>query len=328
MLDLCLSPNDIIYVLLLPTILIFIIYILYLKIRKLNQTIATFTDSIPDIVWKVDKNYKIIFVNSSDEKIRGFKSNEVIGSSIFKHITKDSQSVIGMLKEIRLDEEKRNKQAKTRTTELELLRKNKPPITMEIVVSYEYKNGKVVSFSGVARDITVRKLNEEELYFEANHDSLTKLYNRRRFMDIAKREFDLAKRYSKPLSVIMFDIDFFKKVNDTYGHHAGDVVLQKVAEIGIQNLRATDVFGRLGGEEFAILATETDIEGAVNLAEKIRKTYEKQIVNVDGNNIRFTVSMGIATLSSQDSSFDVILQRADNMLYKAKNSGRNNTKFY
>jgi diguanylate cyclase (GGDEF)-like protein len=227
-----------------------------------------------------------------------------------------------------LDEESRGILPKTKTTEAELICKGKPPINMEIIINYEYEKGKLKGFSGVARDITLRKQNEKELFFKANFDPLTKLNNRRSFMDIANREFDMAKRYSKPLSFIMFDIDFFKKVNDTYGHSVGDIVLKKVAEIGSKNLRATDVFGRLGGEEFAILATETDIEGAVLLAEKLRLAFERTVVTAENKKIRFTVSLGVTSINSRDKNIEELIDRADKYLYKAKELGRNKTIFY
>lgn len=323
-----LSTSDVAALIALPCLLVFIGIIAYLKIKKLNNIILFLTESIPDIVWRLDANYVVTFVSSADKRLRGFDSAEVVGTSILKYLTDNSKSLIGMLKEVREDEASRGIFVKDRIVEVELLRKNNSPITMEVVLNYEYNGKYLKGFSGVARDITIRKHTEDELYFMANNDALTKLSNRRSFMEMANREFESASRYGKPLSVLMLDIDKFKLVNDTYGHHAGDVVLQHMAEVGVKQLRNTDVLGRLGGEEFAVLATDTEIEGAVQTAEKLRRAYEKVVVKTDGHTITFTISIGVTTLVPSDKSFETMLKRADAFLYEAKETGRNKTVFF
>ncbi len=302
--------------------------VLIFKYNKTSKLFDLFINNSNEIMWKIDDKYIIKYVNNADKKLRGFEKKEVIGKSIKQHLSEDSIYMIDMLREIRLDEESRNIFPKSRTIEIDLICKNSKPVTVETIITYDYQNNSLKGFYGTARDITIRKQNEADLYFQANNDALTKLYNRRSFMDIAKREFELAKRHSKPLSVLMLDIDKFKKINDTYGHHAGDVVLQNVAEFGSKILRSTDVFGRLGGEEFCILATETDLEGAIKLAEKLKSFYENHTVTVDKSKIKFTVSIGVTSLEIGDKDFNDMLKRADKYLYIAKNTGRNRVVFY
>jgi diguanylate cyclase (GGDEF)-like protein len=141
---------------------------------------------------------------------------------------------------------------------------------------------------------------KDELLYErerefATKDELTGLNNRRFFLGRAEELLKMSKRYGKKFSVVMMDIDFFKDVNDSYGHEAGDRVLQALAEVFRGLIREVDVLGRYGGEEFILLLPETDMEGAVNIAERIRKTVERLVVPFEGHTIRFTISCGVAS---------------------------------
>lgn len=177
----------------------------------------------------------------------------------------------------------------------------------------------------LVRDITERKQLEEELKRQARVDFLTQVLNRRYFMEQAESELARALRYGKSLSILMLDIDFFKHVNDSYGHKAGDAVLQKLTYLCKQTLREIDIIGRLGGEEFAMLLPETTIDNAFNVAERLRMVIETSKVPLlmGGLPLQFTVSIGISTLSSEEDNIDVLLYRADQALYLAKNGGRN-----
>ncbi|WP_157443422.1 sensor domain-containing diguanylate cyclase [Curvibacter lanceolatus] len=165
----------------------------------------------------------------------------------------------------------------------------------------------------------------EEMRQLANTDTLTGISNRRHLVDIADREFDRARRYSHPLSVLMLDIDKFKTINDRWGHPTGDRVIQALAQLTTSVIRGQDLCGRLGGDEFALLLPETDSAGAQLIAERLRTRAEASgtVRAEDGTVVRFTVSIGIASLSPEDASFDALLQRADKELYQAKQGGRN-----
>lgn len=152
-------------------------------------------------------------------------------------------------------------------------------------------------------------------------DSLTGIKNRRSFFEASEKFFKLAKRKEYPLSIIMLDIDFFKKVNDTYGHIIGDEVLKFLVKVVTKELRDSDIFARYGGEEFIILLPDTDIEGAYKTANKLRKIIEDSPYEGDVK-VCITISLGIAQLKNEK-LLNELIKKADEALYKAKDSGRN-----
>jgi len=182
----------------------------------------------------------------------------------------------------------------------------------------------------VFRDATERRRAEHALQ-RAKHslqkaaetDALTGLYNRRVFMRRLSEEAERVRRHGSQLSVLLFDLDHFKKVNDSYGHDVGDRVLQKVAAVAEEIKRITDVVARTGGEEFALLLPETDKQGAMNLAQRLRKAIAEATVQDNlGVPVQVTSSIGVATVNKID-SIDGFLREADVALYRAKDGGRN-----
>ena len=183
-------------------------------------------------------------------------------------------------------------------------------------------DGQQCSLVGIF-DVTAQKKLEDQLRELATRDSLTGAVNRRHFLELAERERQRSRRSGSSLSLCMLDADHFKDVNDSYGHVAGDHVLTAIAKAVQSALRAADVLGRLGGEEFAILLPDTDLAGARVLAERARLAVAQNIVrNADATEIRVTISIGVAELGP-DEAFEALLQRADRALYGAKGSGRN-----
>lgn len=163
-----------------------------------------------------------------------------------------------------------------------------------------------------------------ELERLAQTDSLTGLTNRRHFMELADKELSRTERYGGAMSVLMLDIDHFKKVNDTYGHASGDVVLQRFARVFLQELRDIDIVGRLGGEEFAVILTQTDGEQAIEVAERLRARVANGTVDLpQGFALHCTVSIGVSTLCGPEDHIEGLLSLADRALYKAKRTGRN-----
>jgi len=176
----------------------------------------------------------------------------------------------------------------------------------------------------VVRDITERKQFQTELERQAHLDYLTGLNNRGHFMQIAENELSRAIRYQTSLSLLMMDIDHFKAINDTHGHKAGDKVLQAFADMCRHTLRTIDVVGRVGGEEFAILLPETDLDQAMEVAERLREAMMNAKVGISqGLPLRFTVSIGVTTLSADNENIDELFDAADKALYSAKTAGRN-----
>jgi diguanylate cyclase (GGDEF)-like protein len=155
-------------------------------------------------------------------------------------------------------------------------------------------------------------------------DGLTKLHNHRYFQDELARAFENSQRYDRPLSLAMIDIDFFKKVNDTYGHAAGDDVLKAVAALYRDSVRATDLVARYGGEEFAVMMPETDLDDAITFAEKIRTMIESSPVQTQAGTLKVTVSIGVASVPrTKINSSKELIVAADKALYRAKKAGRN-----
>jgi two-component system cell cycle response regulator len=155
-------------------------------------------------------------------------------------------------------------------------------------------------------------------------DGLTKLHNHRHFQDELARAFEESQRYQRPLSLAMIDIDFFKKINDTYGHAAGDDVLKRVAALFRSSVRSTDLVARYGGEEFAVMMPETTLADAMNFAEKIRTLIEETPLETQGGPISATVSIGVSSVPhSRIHTGKELIVAADKALYRAKRAGRN-----
>ena len=179
------------------------------------------------------------------------------------------------------------------------------------------------------------KINEtqQKLMALASIDDLTQLYNRRYFFERFNQEVERSKRYQRPLSCIIMDIDFFKHVNDSFGHLAGDQVLINIAQIVRKNCRQSDLAGRYGGEELIVLLPETEAVGAMIIADRIREMIEQhRTVDGKGMVIGVTVSMGVASLNGMElrniENNERIIQQADDALLQAKKYGRNRIELY
>lgn len=162
----------------------------------------------------------------------------------------------------------------------------------------------------------------------ARTDELTGIYNRRHFFGLAQQQIDVAKRYRRPVSVILFDLDYFKAINDRHGHQFGDEVLRRVARAASDHLRVSDVFARYGGEEFIVLLPDSDAAQALNLSERIRSAVAAQPFEREGASVAATISAGVAALDGSDDSLERVILRADRALYAAKAQGRNRSMIY
>ncbi len=155
-------------------------------------------------------------------------------------------------------------------------------------------------------------------------DGLTKLHNHRHFQDELARAFEESQRYNRPLSLVMADIDFFKKINDSYGHAVGDEVLKSISAVFQQSIRSTDLAARYGGEEFALMLPETNLEDAIAFAEKLRSIVDSTAIPTQAGPLRLTISLGVASVphSRVHSAKDLVIT-SDKALYRAKRNGRN-----
>jgi diguanylate cyclase (GGDEF)-like protein len=177
---------------------------------------------------------------------------------------------------------------------------------------------------GVLQDVTQQKNVERELERIVQTDTLTHVFSRRFFMELAERELANATRYGRELSVLMLDVDHFKAINDAHGHQAGDLVLRSLGQVFGDILREVDIVGRIGGEEFAVVLPETSVLRAYAVAERLRRSVEATSIALKhGLPIKITVSIGIAVASKSQENIDTMLARADQALYDAKHLGRN-----
>lgn len=173
---------------------------------------------------------------------------------------------------------------------------------------------------------TIRELeaSRRALAEQAMTDPLTKLKNRRAFFDNGSSQMSMARRYGTDLSILLLDLDYFKKINDSYGHKAGDEALVIVAQILLQMTRGEDTVARTGGEEFAVLLPDTNRLGAAVLAERIRSAVARERFTIDGHEVNLTLSIGVASYAvEQVDTVDQLLNIADQRMYLAKKHGRN-----
>jgi len=196
----------------------------------------------------------------------------------------------------------------------------------ELVCGDLLKIGEVI-FKYLAGD-DIESAYHEEIYRLAIEDGLTQLPNKRYLLQFLEREMARTKRYERPISLMMIDVDHFKSINDTYGHLAGDDVLSELANLLKPRIRKDECLARYGGEEFTVVMPETMLRGASQFAEILRASVEEHDFSFDGEHISVTVSIGVARNTDDAASPDKLLARADDCLYKAKRNGRNQVVSY
>jgi two-component system cell cycle response regulator len=191
----------------------------------------------------------------------------------------------------------------------------------------ELKDGDIVRLGNILlkyyATADIESLLIDKIYTSATIDNGTGIFNKKTLLDSLDVEVKNSRAFQKPLSIIYYDLDFFKKVNDTYGHNAGDFVLKDSAKVVTSVIRKDDIFGRFGGEEFIIILPGTDVKTANELAERIRRTVEAHSFNVDGKILKQTLSLGVSQLSPDMNSSKELLDSADQKLYRSKHEGRN-----
>jgi len=191
-------------------------------------------------------------------------------------------------------------------------------------------NGKIEKVCIVVHDVTDIGVSQSKLHqvlgqleVASRVDGLTGLFNRAYWEETLAKEFSRSGRYGSTLSLIMFDLDHFKRVNDTYGHLTGDAILKSVSKTTQELIRESDIPGRYGGEEFGIILPATDIEGATQVGQKLCREIEASLVEYEGAKIDFTTSVGVAEISDKMASHEDLISQADAALYFSKSKGRN-----
>lgn len=179
------------------------------------------------------------------------------------------------------------------------------------------------SFSITATSAIRNAILHSKIQHLAITDGLTGRYNRRAFLEMGEREIERTRRFQRPLSVVMIDIDNFKEINDQYGHMAGDVVLKEVSDRILSSIRDVDILGRYGGDEFALFLPESDWMNIHEIIRRIMRSVTSSPIQVSGAHLRVTISLGAARTRDDEPSLEQILNQADDALYRAKLDGKN-----
>jgi diguanylate cyclase (GGDEF)-like protein/PAS domain S-box-containing protein len=292
------------------------------EIERLSRRNQLLLDAAGEGIYGIDQQGRINFINPSALAMLGLTEAEALG--------RDSHA---LFHDRRLNGEPYPQaecpmhqtlvDGQRREVEEVFMRRNGDPFFVHLVTTPVIDAGVQVGAEVVFLDISARKAMEAELTRLATTDTLTGLANRRQFLAQAGIELARIRRFAQPTALLMLDLDFFKRVNDQHGHAAGDAVLQACAAILQGALRQVDVAGRLGGEEFAVLLPGSGLAEAGKFAERVRALIAAHGVPFGGQEIRLTVSIGIAALTADDTSPDTALARADAALYRAKAAGRN-----
>ncbi|CAB1367351.1 sensor domain-containing diguanylate cyclase [Denitratisoma oestradiolicum] len=273
-------------------------------------------------IFGLDVRGRITFINPAALSMLGYGSAEVIGqdSHALLHPRRQDGTAYP---EAECPIFRTLHDGMTRHTEDWLIRKDGQGFPVELTTTAMKEQGTIEGAVTVFQNIEVRRQAEAEMIRLATIDSLTGLLNRRCFLEQAEKEMARVRRFNQGAALLMLDLDFFKRVNDTHGHAAGDGVLRHFATLSRDSLRQVDLFGRLGGEEFGILLPATDEVGARETAERLRGRLEGHPAEFQGITIAVTVSIGLTLLSAADASLDIVINRADAALYRAKHQGRN-----
>jgi diguanylate cyclase (GGDEF)-like protein/PAS domain S-box-containing protein len=285
-----------------------------------NNLLVAALEAAANSIIITDKDANIIWINSAFTRLSGYSAEEAIGrnpKTLIKSQIHDKAFYQAMWADILEGKHWRG----------ELINKRKDGSLYHEELSIapvKDKTGEITHFIGIKDDISQRKQLEEQLQKMANTDPLTELFNRRVLLEhLAQETARLARFENQSAALLMLDLDYFKRINDTYGHSTGDEVLRKFADIVRQTSRAIDLPARLGGEEFAILLPGATKIDAMSMAERLRQQVANTVIPHKKGSVRITVSIGAASLSADDVAGDEVLSHADAALYKAKDAGRN-----
>ncbi len=285
-------------------------------LTEIEHKYRNLQENLPVGIYRGTGNGLLQTANSALIRMMGFDSFEDLQNASLEDVWVDTEQRAAMIELLR-------KEGSVLDYEVHLRRKNGD----ELIASFDARGffdaeGTLVYFDTIVQDITQRVQAKMELEHLARTDGLTGLFNRQYLIEKFEEEIVRAKRYDRPLTAMLIDLDYFKVVNDTHGHLAGDAVLVSAVSSITGILRETDFAGRYGGEEFCVVMPETDIQGAEELAERLRIAMEKtHHILPDGSTLCITCSIGVTEVSSGSVKETIAL--ADSALYIAKRSGRN-----
>lgn len=295
------------------------------ELNKAYKQYSWLAQNMDDVVWVMNIDGGFIYISPSVEKLRGFSVEEIMKQTFQELICEGSIEAVLNAMNVGIQEAKSGK-----VPTMQLLRVEQPCKDGSTVWT-EVNSRLVVDsitgdmrFIGLTRDITKSIAYEKELQRIATIDQLTNIFNRRKIDEMLHISKDLADRYATVFGIIMIDIDYFKKINDTYGHNIGDETLQSFASIIIKHSRKSDIFGRWGGEEFIIIVPNSTQESIMKFAQNLRIEIQNYDFRVVGD---VTASLG-TSLYHKGEQYTQTVSRADKALYKSKENGRNCVSFF
>ncbi|UTW06125.1 GGDEF domain-containing protein [Pseudomonas benzenivorans] len=292
------------------------------RLREREHLFSTLVDSLNAVLWALDwYNHRVIYVSPAYERIFGRSAALLLAdyqewrNSIYPDDLDYAADSLAKVLETGAVE----------TREYRIIRGDGQLrwLNDKCFIGREGEAGDPHIIVGIAEDITEKKQLEGELHRLATTDVLTQSSNRRHFFECALREFEHARQFATPLAFLLLDIDDFKQINDRYGHQMGDQVLQRLAQCGASILRRGDLFGRIGGEEFAALFPGCEPTLAQQIAERLQREVKRLGFSHQGKAFAITVSQGLTSLEPDDQSLDALFARADAAMYVAKRQGKN-----
>lgn len=293
------------------------------RLRERDQLFSTLLGGVSAVLWAFDwRAQRMIYVSPAYERIFGRSAAALLAdygewrNSIYPDdFEYAQQSLLDVLDKGAVE-----------TREYRIIRGDGQLrwLSDKCFIGRASENGQGPIVVGIAEDITEKKQLEGELQRLATTDALTQSSNRRHFFECAQREFDLARKFANPMAFLLLDIDDFKRINDSHGHLMGDQVLQRVAQCGASVLRRGDLFGRIGGEEFALLLPGCQPDLAEQIAERLQHEIQRLgFAGDSGEAFGVTVSLGVTYLNASDLDLRDLFARADAAMYQAKRQGKN-----
>jgi diguanylate cyclase (GGDEF)-like protein/PAS domain S-box-containing protein len=293
-------------------------------LRQSEEKYRNILETIQEGYFEVDLNGNFTFCNNSMSRLTGHSKEELLGMNHRQFTNEEtSKEVFQAFSEVYNTEEP------SKGFDWQIIKKNGIEGYIEASVTLQKdSSGNPTGFKGMIRDITERKRIEQQINYMATHDALTGLPNRLMFSQLLNHAIRSAQRHGKQLAVLFIDLDRFKAINDALGHEAGDRMLKEMARRFKRSLRAVDVVGRLGGDEFIILTEEVDeLSQIANVAHKILAT-TIQPMSLQGEECRVTASIGISIYPGDGTDEQTLIKNADIAMYFAKEEGKNNYQFY
>ena len=296
------------------------------------------TEDAQDVLWRTDARLIVTYISPADERLRGFRADEVVGRHVFEMFTEEGVAVVKAMIERRAQEEASGTPVGFLNFQVQHRCKDGRLIWGEVMSKTDRNaQGEIIGYHGITREITERKRLEEQVRQLAFHDPLTHLANRRLMLEHLDQAMSASKRSHHHGALLFLDLDNFKSLNDTHGHSVGDLLLIEVAERLKACVREADTVARFGGDEFVVLLCELDTqpaeasEQAIAVAEKIRiRLSDLYVLQAAPSGPatgtiehQCTASIGVAIFRGRDESQSSVIDRADAAMYQAKKDGRN-----